>query len=171
MRTIQLTQGYSTIVDDNDHEQLSAFSWYADVNKKTGIVYAARSVNFRRSDGEYRCRRIKMHNQIMGCRDGFTVDHISRDPLDNRRTNLRWATRAQNGMNRKFKKPKSGFRGVYTSPATSIRPWIAAIQANGRARHIGSFNDPKEAAEAYDGVARELHGEFAVLNFPETQTN
>ena len=59
----------------------------------------------------------------------------------------------------------SGFRGVQLENRTL--KWVAKISSNKKETHIGSFSDPLEAARAYDAKARELHGEKALLNFPD----
>jgi hypothetical protein len=46
------------------------------------------------------------------------------------------------------------------------RKWRAAINIDGKQRHLGHFDDPADAARAYDRAALEAWGEFAVLNFP-----
>lgn len=171
MPEISLTKGYIALVDENDYLDIALFKWFADVHRRTGQVYAARSLNYTTPDGVRKCRKVKMHNQIMGEKAGVKVDHVSRDSLDNRRVNLRWATHAQNMMNRKFKKSKSGFRGVYSTYATCPKPWMAQIEAEGKRKHLGTFHDAALAARAYDDAARQLHGVFAVFNFPNSAAN
>lgn len=162
MKTIPLTQGFLAIVDDEDFDSLAAVPWFAVVHPVTRIVYAARTV---KENGVQ--RQMRMHNVIMGTKEGYTVDHISRDTLDNRRGNLRWATRAQNNQNRRFKKSRSGFRGVYPAPKHNKRPWQVQIEAAGKRIHGGCFYDAAEAAKAYDALAAKHHGEFAQLNFSQ----
>lgn len=92
------------------------------------------------------------------------VDHINRNQLDNRRENLRAATHAQNAVNVPMSSSNtSGFRGV--KPGNG--GWIAQINANGARLHLGTFGSKEEAARARDRAARELHGVFAQLNFPD----
>lgn len=87
------------------------------------------------------------------------ADHISRDRLDNRRSNLRWATKKQNGANMQPRPNSSGYRGV--SRRGTRKKFQAIITL-----HLGTFDTAEEAARAYDAKAREIWGEFATLNFP-----
>lgn len=75
------------------------------------------------------------------------VDHINHKTLDNRRCNLRLATKSENGQNRKGADYdcKSGFRGVYWYSAD--HKWTAAIVVNGKRIHLGYYDDPEVAAE------------------------
>lgn len=102
---------------------------------------------------------IHMHRDILGI-DGF-VDHRNGDTLDNRRENLRPATRAQNAWNRgKLSTNRSGHKGV--SKDADGRRWIAKIEVNG-VRHRKAFKVLEEAAAWYREAALRLHGEFARL--------
>lgn len=157
---IELTRGFRAIVDDADFDALSEFKWYATTNYKTRITYAARGTRVHLPDGKVTTHLTMMHNQIMGKNDGLRVDHISRDSLDNRRSNLRWATRAQNGMNTNRNPGITGFRGVYRRG----RGFQAMIRVDGDLKHIGYFTDKIEAARAYDEKAAELRGAFAFAN-------
>ena len=96
---------------------------------------------------------------------GFTVDHINHDTLNNCLSNLRLATYSQQAQNRRLRSNNiSGYRGVYFRKDSGR--WRAQISVNGKQIHLGHFNDPIEAAHAYDSAARIHHGEFAQLNFP-----
>ncbi len=64
----------------------------------------------------------------------------------------------------RFANNTSGYKGVSLFGRDS--KWKAQIQVDGKKRHLGYFDDKIEAAKAYDRAALELHGEFAVLNFP-----
>jgi len=91
------------------------------------------------------------------------VDHINRIRTDNRIENLRSATRTQNRNNSgPNKNNRSGFKGV--SPLRSGR-WVAVIRREGKQMHLGTFNSPKEAAQAYDKACKLFDKEFACPNF------
>jgi len=95
--------------------------------------------------------------------DGYDVDHINHDKLDNRKSNLRFATRSQN-LGNKLHSPKSlnGFKGITWKGRD--KKWVAQITKDYKHIYIGAFFDKRSAAEAYDKKALELFGEFAATN-------
>ncbi len=119
------------------------------------------------------------------------VDHIDRDSTNNDLSNLRWATKQQQQWNTAAestyggKETTSKYKGVSYKPTTRNRykagsraaansngwyithrkkPWSAVIMIKGKNKSIGMFHTENEAAEAYNQKAKEIHGEFAVLN-------
>ncbi len=92
--------------------------------------------------------------------EGYEVDHINHDGLDNRRCNLRLATRANNCHNQRSFKGSSKYKGVWRVG----EKWAACIRVDGRSKRLGTFVSEKEAALAYNQAAREHYGEFAKLN-------
>jgi hypothetical protein len=159
-REIPLTRGLVAIVDDMDYERvMAAGRWFADVSGRS--TYAQRHI--RRPDGTFTTQRL--HNFIT---TWPFADHHNGDGLDNRRENLRQATSAQNNANTRLRlTSRSGFKGV--SWSSRRNHWIGQICASGRRHYLGSFATAEAAARAYDAAARELFGEFAHVNFPETE--
>lgn len=84
--------------------------------------------------------------------------------------NCRWVTQQQNLMNKKkYPRNKSGYKGVSETVGAKGKTgkWRAAIAKDYKDYVIGrNFNTAEDAARAYDEKAKELFGEFAVLNFP-----
>lgn len=160
MREIPLSQGYKALVDDEDYDRvMAAGSWSVCV--KPNNLYALRGV--RKAGGGW--TTIRLHNFVTGWR---FVDHINENGLDNRKTNLREATHATNGRNVGPRATNtSGFKGVTWSKRS--RKWAARIQVDGRSIYLGVHVDIKDAARAYDAAAIEHFGEFARLNFNETE--
>lgn len=99
--------------------------------------------------------------------DSECVDHINHDSLDNRRANIRSCTRAENSMNTTSRKNStSKYLGVWWEKGT--QRWMAKIRVNGKSKYLKcSKTDEEICARAYDEAAKEYHGEFANLNFPE----
>lgn len=92
------------------------------------------------------------------------IDHINHNPSDNRISNLRQCTRAQNHVNSSVViRAESGYRGVVHG---SVNSWQASIGVDYKIVSLGSFDDPRLAAAAYDRAALAYFGEFARLNFP-----
>lgn len=158
MREIPLTKGKVALVDDEDHEWLSAWKWQA-------LVVKTKRYAFRTYKQEGRTRTVYMHRAIAADIRG-EVDHVDGDGLNNQRANLRPASDSQQRQNaRRRSDNTSGFKGV--TRRSGVRPWSARIKRDGICRHLGAFTTPEEAARAYDRAALELFGEFARLNFPE----
>jgi hypothetical protein len=104
-----------------------------------------------------------MQNVILPPPEGRLVDHENQDGLDNRRANLRIATRSQNNANQRRRKDNtSGYKGVVWHKRE--RRWQAQIQVEGKCLYLGGFDDPKDAAQAYNVAAFTHFGEFARLN-------
>jgi hypothetical protein len=107
---------------------------------------------------------VLMHRHIVGATASEHVDHIDGDKLNNRRSNLRVCSRSQNLANRGVPTTnKTGFKGV--SICKQTRSFRAQLKVNGEVFRIGRFKTAKEAALAYDQVAKKHLGEFARLNF------
>lgn len=111
-------------------------------------------------------KTIYMHRAILHAPANMLVDHENHNGLDNRKTNLRPATRTQNGANMGVNAQKKGaatsrFKGVHWH--TPNRSWVVQISG----RYIGCFRDEIDAARAYDRAALERFGKFAIINFPK----
>jgi len=156
---VPLTRGHFAKVDPEDYLWLSQFRWHYVRTSRT--FYAVRS-DYRRG----RSGKIWMHREIMNTPKGLVCDHIHHNGLDNRKRYLRNCTAAQNNLNRRhYRNGKSRYRGVFWSKCMQM--WGAGIQIGGEPKHLGYFVREIEAARAYDAAAREYHGRFANLNFPE----
>jgi hypothetical protein len=106
---------------------------------------------------------VYMHQLIAGSRG---VDHVDGNGLNNRRSNLRPATKSQNGANaRKNPGKTSRYKGVFWDRQRSA--WQAKIMVNRQQINLGRFANEEDAALAYDLAAREAFGEFALANFTD----
>lgn len=145
---------FSVQVDDDLFDYLNQFRWFLSRG------YACRQASSRKI--------IKMHHEVLGLRgidiaDKLT-DHRDNNKLNNQTLNLRAATKSQNEINKKLNsRNTSGKKGVSWFKAG--KKWKATIGYQGRTIHLGCYEDPIDAARAYDDKARELFGDFALLNF------
>jgi hypothetical protein len=143
-------------IDDEDLELISKYKWYLSTQG-----YAKTTIHRKETTKLDKNRNINIaaHRLIMGNPENKQIDHINRDRLDNRKSNLRLATHIENNWNKKVK----GLVGV----SLHIRDNIYRVRV-GQITY-GSYKDKKLAALVYDKVIRRDRGEFAVLNYPEEE--
>jgi hypothetical protein len=144
------------IIDKIYLEKVIKHNWYLDSNGYP-MTYTARSKT--------------LHKNLLGKQqDGYVIDHINRNKLDNRLNNLRVITKKENSYNRtKNKSSKNKYKGVRknksTYNSTYNSTYTAYICKDGIKREISGCQTEEEAARIYDMMAEELFGEFAAKNF------
>jgi len=151
---IDLGNGLITIIDISDWPLVSPYKWTARQSKPGAPFYAKATavINGKKTT-------ISMHRLILGLKPGDPRigDHRFGRTLDNRRSELRIATRGQNSWN--SKKPvtnSTGLKGV----AQEGKMFRAVICKDKKQIHLGMFNTKKKAHRAYCDASAELHGEF-----------
>ena len=153
---------FVVLYDAEDEELVETHTWHV-VHKSASrdrFVYARTMIKQHAT-----C----LHHLIMSTPEGMHTDHINGDPLDNRKENLRICTHAENQHNYGPQKNSIlGLKGVYADRRVGrTRVFIAEIRALNKRYYLGRYPTAEEAARAYDAKAKELHGEFAHLNFPD----
>lgn len=136
------------LIDLGDIEKVGKYRWYAT---EKGYVKSQNN--------------LRLHRLVMNATEDYLVDHINRNPLDNRKSNLRMCTQAENSRNVGVSQANStGFKGVYFEKLNN--KYRARIKYNGKRISLGCYMNPVDAAIAYDKKAIELFGDFAYTNFP-----
>lgn len=154
---VQLSRGQFALIDSDDAGFIGRWNWNAKWSKNSGSYYARRTAM--RSDPSMP-KQISMHVAIMGISDQ-TIDHKnSYATLDNRRCNLRHASRSDQSKNRGiYSNNTSGMKGVSFHKETG--KYQSQIQANGKKIYLGIFPSMAEAYQAFCEAAVKYHGEFA----------
>jgi hypothetical protein len=153
MKEIALSNRGVCLVDDGDYDWISQWSWGSIFNE--GIWYACGVINKRRT---------LMHRLITDAPNGILVDHKDRNGLNNQRENLRLCTNTQNQWNSKTPITNtSGYKGVCWHSDT--KKYMASISINGKRIYLGYYDNPIDAAKAYDKAAILYRGEYARTNF------
>ena len=156
-KIIILNSGAECIVDEDMFDFLNQWNWYENKGKSMSYVtrvfwspFLKKRVN------------VSMHRLVLGLTDkNIMCDHINKNTLDNRKCNLRPATRSQNMS---YRKAKDNGHSKYLGVQKSRKMWKAEIVHNYKQIYLGTFKTQVEAALAYNKKALELKGEFASLN-------
>lgn len=144
------------LVDEADYPWASQFNWHC-----TEEGYASRNVSPKESGKPW--HRVMMHRELLGLERGDKreADHINRDRLDNRRSNLRIATKKQNGQNQGCNRRAnrtSKYRGVSYYKQTNR--WQAYCRLDGKLNYLGYYMTEEEAAQVA-AEFRRLHMPFS----------
>lgn len=152
IRYIPLTRGKVAIVDSEDYERVLAMSpvWQANWDSKGNHFYAAARV-----DG----KGVQMHRVVLDAPRGTEVDHKRiDDTLDNRKSNLRIATRSMQCFHQKPKSTnKTGVPGVQWRE--SRKCWAVDISKGGKRFYLGQFVTFEEATRVRIDAEMRLFGE------------
>lgn len=150
MKKLPLSQGKYALVDDEDFEFLNKWHWsYSRHHTSGGTV-------LRNDKG----KMIKLHRQIMGAKSGQQVDHINRDRLDNRRSNLRFCDNSQNRANSKIRKDnQSGYAGVHFNK--DKKKWQAILYFHSKKYFLGYFTDKNNAIKARQEAESKIFKDYA----------
>lgn len=141
---IELTQGQRAIVCECHYHLVARHKWYAKWSETTKSFYACSNATtlFGR-------KTIRMHRLVNNTPKGMDTDHENRNTLDNRCSNLKNATRAQNRRNTGLQANNaSGFKGVHFHKKN--KKWVAESKINNKPHYLGSFDTAEQAARAYD---------------------
>jgi hypothetical protein len=133
-------KGDAFLIDIDDLEKVKNICW---CKCKDGYISG-------RIRGNKKNNSIRLHDYIMNVPKDMCVDHINHDKSDNRKSNLRVCTLAQNNMN-------SNGKGVRKRG----NRWIAYASINNKYKYIGSFGSFKEAISARANFLKENYGEYA----------
>lgn len=152
--------GTVIMVDIEDLPLVRKYRWRMwKVNKSIHKYY----VKCMMPDSDGHLHIHQLHREIAGSHPGDLTDHINGDTLDYRRSNLRITDASGNSHNRckSVKETSSRYKGVHRE---RIDKWHAQIMVKKVLHHLGTFDNERDAALAYNEAARSYFGEFANLN-------
>ena len=147
MKEISLTKGMSAIVDDDMFEMISQWKWiYSPTGYATRNYFNKEKYKLYTKKERWKANEcIYMHRLINNTKDGYLTDHINGNKLDNRKCNLRTATKQLNAINSKLDiRNQSGTRGV----SWYKNAWVAGISSNGKQYYLGRFKNKEDAITA-----------------------
>lgn len=139
------------LIDAEDAPRVNRHTWHLTADDRAGRIVSGET--------------IYLHREVMkvGYGDPAIIDHINRQPLDARKSNLRKVTTAQNAQNRSKKAfAHSKHRGVTWNPSPrGYKNWSARFSIGGISHWVGRFYTEEEAAAAVQ-AARLAHLPYAV---------
>ena len=145
---------YDVMIDDDDIEKVSGYNWRLFSLRK-GDVYFKAYTGYNKGEKDH----LFLHRFIMGVTDPkIYIDHKNGDRLDNRKSNLRMCSKAENQRNSiKSSLNKVGVKGV----GRDRYRFKARVYVDSKEIYLGSFATLQEAHLAYCRGAIKYYGEFA----------
>jgi hypothetical protein len=132
------------IIDIEDVDLVSKYKW---------------SSKNRYARAHYGNTTIALHRLIINAPDNLYVDHIDRNTLNNKKSNLRLCTKTENNRNVSVKKhSKSQIRGVYKD---KYNKFVAYINVNKKKIHLGYTKTKEEAIKLRQESELKYFGEFS----------
>jgi hypothetical protein len=164
-RRVPLMRGEYALVDAEDYERVMRWRWIAPIMPKKDKYHVVTSHCLDESIKPFKYVRLQLQNLVMQCPREILLDHENRNPLDNRKCNIRPCNLFQNAQNKgKFKSNHSGYKGVWK--CTHSATYQTCINVNRKKINIGNFATAHEAGFMRDIETVRHHGRFGVLNFP-----
>lgn len=146
-----LPDGSHFTIDAADINKVSQRWWH---RKPEGYIVSTERTG--------RCRQLRLHEFLLNSNDlpNVIIDHINRNKLDCRRSNLRFVTPQQNVMNKSLSKNnRTGYAGVFFD--NKMGCYRAKIGINNQRISLGRSDNPVECAQMYNLAADMLFREFA----------
>lgn len=141
------------LIDTEDLAIVNSFTttWHA-VHQKDINSYYAQAFKYGKDK-----KSVMMHRLIMVAQDWeIKIDHINHNTVDNRKSNLRQLSNAENHQNRKGpnSNTKSGVRGVYWKK--QYNKWAAQVKINYKPHFLGYFDTVEEAKKVVESARKQL---------------
>lgn len=139
------------LIDIEDIDKVKNYKWTTHNNRNKTLYVLTSNANISNK---------LLHRFLMNAPEGMVVDHINRNPLDNRKCNLRICTNTQNMQNCDMRKNNtSGCKGVYW--AKDKNKWTVQIGLNGKTKYIGRFENYEDAVKARIEAVEKHYGKFS----------
>lgn len=138
---ITTTNGSRVQFSENDVLTALANTW-TEASDGYAKRYYEKNVNGQRK------RWVKyFHREVMKAKDSEIIDHINQDKLDNRKENLRVASKDLNALNSSKARGSINYRGVIFNK--QAKKYQARITIDKKTKHLGFFTTAEEAGKAY----------------------
>jgi len=158
MRRIELSQSRVALVDNEDFKWLSQYKWHFGKHKSWKTGYALRNM-YRGSQRTVSKMHIEIMQRHRRLRHRKEIDHHNGCGLDNRKRNLRIATRGENGANCKMHSDNtSKVTGVSWDSDRHL--WKAFIGIKGRCKTLGRFKRKLDAIRCRQQAEIREYGRF-----------
>jgi hypothetical protein len=146
---------FETVIDAYHMPKVSQYRWNIRFNRSGGNMYVVgtRSVSV---NGVNLREEILLHRLVMGSpSNGFVIDHINGNGLNNTDANLRIVTVAQNAQNRTGESRSStGIRNVYK---VANGRYMVQIGYQGKQHYFGTYETIHEASQTASYHRKRLH--------------